>query len=374
MHVHMGRGDVVNQPVLVECQLCGHNKLLADTFACKGKCGRRPLCTSHYDATYKVCEDCARELKQVDQIEAERWRALAAERDEWRGLAEQAEAEVARLTGEGQDLQRTLADVRAQAKGLRQELAGWRQRAENAERDLAAIAKAKQEAEATQRRAEEEAKRRAEEAKKQKPVWEQIGIELVTIPAGEFLYGNKQKVSLPVYALAKTLVTNRQYKAFVDATGRKAPGHWDEGKIPAGKEYHPVVNVRWDDAQAFCRWAGLRLPSEAEWEKGARGMDGREYPWGNEKPDDKRCNFAMNVKDTTAVGRYPAGASPYGMLDMAGNVWEWCEDWYDSEHKERVLRGGSWGVESRSVRSANRDRDIPDLRNDVVGFRCARSL
>ncbi len=164
-------------------------------------------------------------------------------------------------------------------------------------------AAARKAAEEKAQRAAEEARRRAEDAKRQLPVWQQIGIELVTIPGGEFLMGSdpmrdrqayedekpQHKVNLAAYQLAKTLVTNRQYQAFVDATGHSAPRNWQGGKTPSGKEDHPVAYVDWQDAVEFCRWAGLRLPSEAEWEKGARGTDGRLYPWGNEAPDENRC-------------------------------------------------------------------------------------
>ncbi len=207
------------------------------------------------------------------------------------------------------------------------------------------------------------------------PMWKQIGIEMVTIPAGEFLYGEaKERRYLPAYQLARTPVTNAQYKAFVDATGYRAPDHWQHGRIPVGKQDHPVVNVSWNSAQAYCGWIGLRLPTDQEWEKGARGTDGREYPWGNQAPDANRCNFDKNVGDTTLVTRYPSGASPYGLLDMAGNVWEWCEDWYDSAHRDRVLRGGSWFYGYTLVRSAFRKRNNPGNRGDGLGFRCARSL
>ena len=168
------------------------------------------------------------------------------------------------------------------------------------------------------------------------------------VPAGEFLMGSDPKVDkdacddeqpqhqlfLPEFYIGKVPVTNAQYAGFVKATHRKAPDHWEKGAIPAGKAEHPVVNVSWQDAVDFCRWLSeatrrsFRLPSEAEWEKAARGTDGRIYPWGNQAPDEKRCNFGMKVGDTTPVGKYPDGASPCGALDMAGNVWEWTSSVY----------------------------------------------
>lgn len=203
-----------------------------------------------------------------------------------------------------------------------------------------------------------------------------IGIELVKIPAGDFLYGkNKQKLSLPEFRIAKTPVTNRQYQLFVAATGYTASRHRQGGKPVPGTENHPVVNVSWDDAQAFCKWAGVRLPSEQEWEKAARGTDGREYPWGNEKPDSARCNFGKQggIDNLAAVGSYPKGASPYGLLDMTGNVWEWCEDWYDNKRKYRVLRGGSFLDNEVGVRCAYRHREDPSFWYFNVGFRVASS-
>ena len=170
-----------------------------------------------------------------------------------------------------------------------------------------------------------------------------IHLELVRVPAGEFLMGSDPKVYkdasadekpqhrlyLPEFYIGKYPVTNEQYAAFVKATRQTAPQYWKNGQIPAGKEGHPVVNVSWRDAIAFCQWLSqasskaIRLPTEAEWEKAARGDNGRIYPWGNDPPTEKLCNFSRNVGDMTPVGQYPAGASPCGALDMAGNVWEW---------------------------------------------------
>jgi formylglycine-generating enzyme required for sulfatase activity len=231
--------------------------------------------------------------------------------------------------------------------------------------------------------------------------------EMVLIPAGEFLMGSdpqkdkdaeedelpQHTLYLPDYYIAKTPVTNAQYATFVQAAGHKPPSYWEEGKPPRGKEDHPVVNVSWHDAMAYCRWLSevtgrpYRLPGEAEWEKGARGTDGRIYPWRNQW-DAQRCNTTEGGKRrTTPVGAYPGGASPYGLLDMAGNVWEWCRSlWrpYPYDPKDgredeksgdrRVCRGGSWRDGARLARAACRLRGYPDFRNYILGFRLALRL
>ena len=203
------------------------------------------------------------------------------------------------------------------------------------------------------------------------PIWQQIGIEMVTIPAGEFLYGDqKERIYLPEYAVAKTPVTNAQYKTFVEDAGHQPPRHWERGKIPEGKEDHPVIYVSWHDSVAFCGWARCRLPTEQEWEKGARGTDGRKYPWGDRQEEGPCNTYEAVIGDTTPVDRYPEGASPYGLLDMAGNVWEWCADWYGPSPNTKVLRGGSWSSYLSNARSAYRSRDIPVNRDNMSGFRC----
>ena len=145
--------------------------------------------------------------------------------------------------------------------------------------------------------------------------------------------GDKNEpVDLSEFYIGKYPVTNEQYMAFLKATDRLVLSCW-AGKIPKGKEDHPVVWVTWDDAIAFCRWMSratsmiFRLPYEVEWEKAARGNDGHIFPWGNQPPNTGLCNFRdSGISDTTAVGSYPRGASPYGVLDMAGNIWEWTAD------------------------------------------------
>ncbi|MFM7173994.1 MAG: formylglycine-generating enzyme family protein, partial [Caldilinea sp.] len=191
-------------------------------------------------------------------------------------------------------------------------------------------------------------------------------------------------------------VTNARYKACVDAGGCTAPGSvasWTRSPYYGTSTYadYPVVNVTWHQASAYCAWAGKRLPTEAEWEKAARGSsDTRKYPWGNSAPDCTKTNYRSCVGDTSRVGSYPSGASPYGVMDMGGNVWEWVNDWYSStyysvspsnnpqgpatgEYGTRVLRGGSWVNYDSVVRSANRDYNFPVNWNYSTGFRCVRS-
>jgi formylglycine-generating enzyme required for sulfatase activity len=229
-----------------------------------------------------------------------------------------------------------------------------------------------------------------------------IHLELVRVPAGEFRMGSaaardedvidaqpQHTLELPEFYIGKYPVTNAQYAAFVQAIGHRAPRHWENGKVPSGKEDHPVVYVSWDDAVVFCGWLSREtgkdflLPSEAEWEKAARGADGRIYPWGDKPPTADLCNLGENIKDTTPVGRYsPAGDSPYGCADMAGNVSEWTRSLnkgypYDPEDGRedlkargvRVLRGGSFDLTASLVRCAFRLRIDPNYQWYYSGFR-----
>lgn len=211
----------------------------------------------------------------------------------------------------------------------------------------------------------------------------EVTMEFVRIPAGEFIMGSdqdndnpKRKLALPEYWLGKTVVTTAQYLAFVKATGHKGDAYWTKNLVD--KLNHPAVMVSWADAQAFCAWASkvsklkLGLPSEQQWEKGARGTDRREYPWGNDEPNEKRANFdkEWTIENLAPVGSYsPEGDSPYGLQDMAGNVWEWCEDWYDDEKKYHVVRGGAFCYDGWYARCAYRLWNVTDFRSHSLGFR-----
>jgi formylglycine-generating enzyme required for sulfatase activity len=194
-------------------------------------------------------------------------------------------------------------------------------------------------------------------------VREAIG-RMIKIPAGEFFYGegkDKKKMPLSDYELGIYPITNAEYKEFIASkSDYKTPKDWKDGTYPEGKQDHPVVNVSFFDAQAYCEWRSkkegmtYRLPSEEEWEKAARGTDGRQYPWGDEFDKDKCNTSESGIGTTTPVNKYPDGVSPYGCFDMAGNVWEWTAIWYDEEEKNKVLRGGSWGIDRDDVRCAAR--------------------
>jgi len=223
------------------------------------------------------------------------------------------------------------------------------------------------------------------------------GVLYVYVPAGEFLMGSpdgvgdydehpQHTVYLDAFWIMQTEVTNAQYAKCVAAGVCNAPDNsrWQD----AAYADHPVTDVDWDQASEYARWVGGRLPTEAEWEKAARGTDGRTYPWGEEQPDQSRANCCDFVNDTTPVGSYPAGGSPYMALDMAGNVWEWTADWYDSRYYSqspaqyptgsasgewRVLRGGAFWNDTEDVRVAYRRRLNPYSLSGLLGFRVASS-
>jgi formylglycine-generating enzyme required for sulfatase activity len=207
--------------------------------------------------------------------------------------------------------------------------------------------------------------------------------------SGESDEHSVRTVTLSAFYIDQNEVTNAQYRQCVEADVCEPP-ECSERYKDTTKEDHPVVCVSWLQAETYCgvEWRGGRLPTEAEWEKAARGTDGRIYPWGDEPPPNRALlNFNSNIGDTTPVSRYPDGASPYGVYDMAGNVSEWVADWYDAEYysiapdqdpqgpvsgTSKVLRGGSWrgGVGSALIR-----QDLPPvLPDNYIGFRCAADL
>ena len=220
------------------------------------------------------------------------------------------------------------------------------------------------------------------------------GAAVVRIPAGEFLMGNpdtersplEHRVYVSEFLMDKTGVTWDQYKQFAEATGTALPRHEPYWGV---HDDHPVVYVTWEEGKAYCEWAGGRLPTEAEREKAARGTDDRKFPWGNEPPSKERAVFrrTWGHEATGAVGTHPVGASPYGLHDMGGNLWEWCSDWYDDDYyavspyrdpkgppsgsRGHVVRGGSWDSRPTVLSCSCRSWGHRGYRDGDFGFRCA---
>lgn len=228
--------------------------------------------------------------------------------------------------------------------------------------------------------------------------------EMVTIPAGKFIMGSDTRlpdegpqhvVTLRAFRIDKYEVTNLQYKQFIGASSRKSPDHFRNRTFPKDKADHPVTFVSWEDARDYCAWAGKRLPTDAEWEKAARGTNGRMFPWGNEFALNKantpmRWQSLKQEGDTTPVGSFAAGISPYGLYDMSGNVWEWTDAWYQAYPGNKkpsenygelykTLKGGSWwdcsfyqcGISAPTFNRAFFDMKV---KNDSFGFRCAQDI
>ena len=224
---------------------------------------------------------------------------------------------------------------------------------------------------------------------------------MVSIPRGEFMMGSNEHgdetrhhVVLDQYMIDKYETSNAQYKEFMKATGHTAPAYWDDPRL--NQTDQPVVGVSYTDAEAFCKWAGKRLPTEAEWERAAKGPEGdNHYPWGHTL-DAKKANYGQNVGKTKPVDSYPDGVSGFGAYNMAGNVFEWVSDWYDPKYYKsspalnpqgpekgynfanqgpvRVLRGGSWLAPETSLHTSHRFWNQPENNSYGVGlgFRCAK--
>ncbi len=236
---------------------------------------------------------------------------------------------------------------------------------------------------------------------------------MIEIPAGPFIMGSDSgpaderpahTVNLRAFAIDRLPVTNMQFAEFLQSaglTGSRGERLYDHDDPDArihryqnrwladpGAEQHPVVEASWAGARAYCEWRKLRLPTEAEWEKAARGIDGRRFPWGNEPPDSRRARFAAGWHDTTAVDAHPAGASPYGVLDMAGNAWEWVSSAYRpypyqaEDGREdpttgavRATRGGGQDSSADEITTTQRGPNLsrnPAAGHHNIGFRCAR--
>lgn len=224
------------------------------------------------------------------------------------------------------------------------------------------------------------------------------GMTLVYVPGGEFMMGSDDfsierpphLVRVSPFWLGRTEVTNGMYRRFMSATNRPAAMFMTDGRFNADDQ--PVVGVDWSDAEAYCRWADGRLPTEAEWEFAARGSEGRLYPWGNDEPEPDQAVFGLLAsKGTTApVGSKPGDVSPFGALDLAGNVLEWCADWAGayppigaekdtvvidplgpSQGTKRIMRGACWVYSGPALRASERLYTLPNLKRFYAGFRMA---
>jgi len=194
------------------------------------------------------------------------------------------------------------------------------------------------------------------------------------------------EVILDAYLIEMYEVTNGDYKKYLKLTGSKKPPYWDDPGFNGPAQ--PVVGVSWKSAQKYCHWKKMRLPTEAEWEKAARGKRPVKYPWGNEAPGPSRLNYNNLIKKPADVGSYLSGKSDYGVYDMSGNVSEWVFDWHDPEYylfspmenptgpkkgQYKVIRGGNWRSGAEDVRLTYRNATVPKIRNTTIGFRCAAS-
>jgi formylglycine-generating enzyme required for sulfatase activity len=239
------------------------------------------------------------------------------------------------------------------------------------------------------------------------------GAPMRVVPAGPFPMGvpsgdrdggrdeyPRHEVFVDTFVIDKFEVTNGLYLEFVKSTGHRVPQNpknpsrtlWQGNSITESVAERPVINVDWFDADAYCKWADKRLPTEAEWEKAAKGTSDRRFPWGNVEPTAKHLNYNqrwIGEKTLMPVGSYDAGMSPYGVYDMAGNVWEWVNDWYDAQYYEqspnknpqgpdrgskKVIRGAGWQNETPTVRIFTRVDSDPSVRNESTGFRCAADV
>ena len=223
-------------------------------------------------------------------------------------------------------------------------------------------------------------------------------VPMLYIPEGEFIRGGeynnapKQTIFLDEFYIDQYEVTNILYQKCVQEGSCQPPKsissvNSKEYYILPEFRHHPVIQVTWEDAQTYCQFVGKRLPTEAEWEKAARGTDGLTYPWGDDPPSKERANFDSST-DLVAVGSYPDGTSPYGAYDMAGNAWEWVADWYQHDYYQqapkenpqgpekatnKVIRGGAWQTKHFTLEAGRRKNRNPSAKDSDLSFRCASS-
>ena len=226
---------------------------------------------------------------------------------------------------------------------------------------------------------------------------------MVYVPDGYFVMGSDDslakeekpahQVYLKGFFIDRYEVSNRDYEVFLQETGRPPPKYWYDERFNDPDQ--PVVGVSWKDATAYAKWANKRLPTEAEWEKAARGKEGFTWPWGNDRKKFYLSIYlnihgiADNFEYTSPIDRFILGRSPYNAYNMAGNVWEWCQDWFDTHYYKyspeinpqgprsgiyKVLRGGSWVNKIYNVSTTKRVRNYPDAKLNIYGFRCAKSI
>ncbi len=229
-------------------------------------------------------------------------------------------------------------------------------------------------------------------------------VRMALVPEGPFWMGMdealviedqapRHEVWVDAFYIDVYEVTTDRYATFLQATNHSPPWLWRSVDLEIHDE-RPVIGVNWYDADAFCRWAGKRLPTEAEWEKAARGQDGRRYPWGDNVPTADLANFGVGARFSysqvlTPVGRYKKSKSPYGIYEMAGNVWEWASDWYEGAYYQtspadnprgpetgqlKVVRGGGWSELPNYLLTFGRFKMPPNTRNSYTGFRCAQPV
>ncbi len=229
-------------------------------------------------------------------------------------------------------------------------------------------------------------------------------VRMVLVPEGPFWMGMdealvledqapRHEVWVDAFYIDVYEVTTERYAIFLQTTDHSPPWLWRSVDLEIHDE-RPVIGVNWYDADAFCRWAGKRLPTEAEWEKAARGQDGRHYPWGDNVPTADLANFGVGARFSysqvlTPVGRYKKAKSPYGVYEMAGNVWEWASDWYEGAYYQtspadnprgpetgqlKVVRGGGWSELPNYLLTFGRFKLPPNIRNSYTGFRCAQPV